>query len=526
MNIELLIRESVMSGVMSATEEVVMKVVMWCSSEYNFSGEEALRRLNISVNSKCDVKCDVKLKSKCDVKLSSKLEDKCDVKLKSKSKPRFALPYNGELDELCCQGLSKNQGLYTQCLITRMDSSAFCKSCKTSAECNNGVPEYGTIVERHKAYTEGIEFKDPSGKSPIPYAKIMKKQNVTQEEVLEEASKLNMIINPIHFEADPVKKSGRPALKKKEEVEVKAKGRPKKAKKVLELAGEEEDLFASLVMSANKNEKEVDIGSEDEVNEDADTVIMSDSEDEEDAKLDIAEDKEILAEELSSLIVVEEAAKLAAEEASKLAAEEAAKLAEEEASKLASKLAEEERKKKAADAKKEEERLEKESKKKAADEEKESKKKAADEEKELKKKAAEAKKEEERLEKEAKKKAAEEEKELKKKAAEAKKEEERLEKEAKKKAAEEEKSKKETKKSKKDENKSSAAEEKKVDAVVEEEEQDVVKRFEFEGKKYLKSKKSGIIYNMDQDVIGKWNEAKQRIDFYTNDEESCDEYEE
>jgi hypothetical protein len=502
MNIELLIRESVMSGVMSATEEVVMKVVMWCSSEYNFSGEEALRRLNISVNSKCDVKCDVKLKSKCDVKLSSKLEDKCDVKLKSKSKPRFALPYNGELDELCCQGLSKNQGLYTQCLITRMDSSAFCKSCKTSAECNNGVPEYGTIVERHKAYTEGIEFKDPSGKSPIPYAKIMKKQNVTQEEVLEEASKLNMIINPIHFEADPVKKSGRPALKKKEEVEVKAKGRPKKAKKVLELAGEEEDLFASLVMSANKNEKEVDIGSEDEVNEDADTVIMSDSEDEEDAKLDIAEDKEILAEELSSLIVVEEAANLAAEEAAKLAAEEASKLAEEEASKLAaeeasklaSKLAEEERKKKAADAKKEEERLEKESKKKAADEEKE----------------------------------------LKKKAAEAKKEEERLEKEAKKKAAEEEKSKKETKKSKKDENKSSAAEEKKVDAaeekkvdaVVEEEEQDVVKRFEFEGKKYLKSKKSGIIYNMDQDVIGKWNEAKQRIDFYTNDEESCDEYEE
>jgi len=58
----------------------------------------------------------------------------------------------------------------------------------------------------------------------------------------------------------------------------------------------------------------------------------------------------------------------------------------------------------------------------------------------------------------------------------------------------------------------------------EEEEPDVVKKFEFEGKKYLKSKKSGIIYNMEQDKIGKWNEAKQRIDFDVIEEESCDEY--
>ena len=55
---------------------------------------------------------------------------------------------------------------------------------------------------------------------------------------------------------------------------------------------------------------------------------------------------------------------------------------------------------------------------------------------------------------------------------------------------------------------------------------DVVKKIDFEGKKYLKSKNTGIIYNMDQDVIGKWNEEKQRIDFTEVDEESEDEYEE
>ena len=62
---------------------------------------------------------------------------------------------------------------------------------------------------------------------------------------------------------------------------------------------------------------------------------------------------------------------------------------------------------------------------------------------------------------------------------------------------------------------------------VEEEEEDVVKRFEFEGVKYLKSKKTGIIYNMEQDVIGKWNEKTGKIDFEeAGSEEEEDEYDE
>ena len=68
-----------------------------------------------------------------------------------------------------------------------------------------------------------------------------------------------------------------------------------------------------------------------------------------------------------------------------------------------------------------------------------------------------------------------------------------------------------------------------VAAVVEEEveeEADVVKRIEFEGVKYLKSKNTGIIYNMEQDVVGKWNDATQKIDFNpATDEEVEEEYE-
>ena len=40
----------------------------------------------------------------------------------------------------------------------------------------------------------------------------------------------------------------------------------------------------------------------------------------------------------------------------------------------------------------------------------------------------------------------------------------------------------------------------------------------------MKSKKTGVIYNMDQDVVGKWNESTQKIDF-VEQEESEDEYE-
>ena len=62
---------------------------------------------------------------------------------------------------------------------------------------------------------------------------------------------------------------------------------------------------------------------------------------------------------------------------------------------------------------------------------------------------------------------------------------------------------------------------------VDSQEPDKVKRFEFEGVKYLKSKNTGIIYNMEQDVVGKWNEQTNKIDFKEEeDEEEEDEYDE
>lgn len=65
-----------------------------------------------------------------------------------------------------------------------------------------------------------------------------------------------------------------------------------------------------------------------------------------------------------------------------------------------------------------------------------------------------------------------------------------------------------------------------------EDEPDIVKKIEFEGKKYLKSKKTGVIYdyteyvkNGEQVVIGKWNDISNKIEFNkTSDEEEEEEY--
>jgi hypothetical protein len=459
---------------MNGMKCVVREAIMEISRVYNFDGEEACRMLEL-------------------VKPVSKVNSVNSVaKLKPVKavKSSFPLPFNGIQDMSCCQSLRQNHGLYTQCQSGRMNGGEFCKSCQTQCDKNGGL-DYGTIGDRMKAHEEGVEFKDPSGKSPTAYSIVMKKLKLTREQVEEEAGKLNIIIAPNHFEEVATKKSGRPAkADKPEKTESKQKGRPKKSKKVLELAGEEEDLFASLVMSANKTSEEE--MSQDE--EDGKTVIMSDSEDDKTVEEVVTSNAEPNFEQpLEKEKPVEKAKK-------KKVISEAERLEKE---------AEKEAKKQALEA-------EKEAKKQALEAEKEAKKQALEAEKEAKKKAAE---EEKELAKQ-KKLALEAEKEAKKQALEA-------EKEAKKQALEAEKAKKELAKQQKEleKQKKSKEEAKPAAQVEDEEEADVVNKIEFEGKKYLRSKKTGIIYNMEQDVVGKWNAEKKRIDFNVEEEESEEEYE-
>lgn len=413
----------------NVAQELALRAVRECGHHYNFDAEEAIVMLGLT-------SVEVVHSSKGRSSSSSSVSKKERIEV---VKASFPLPFNGECNERKCCGLRQNNGLYTQCQVARKGEKRYCKTCEAQADKNgNGKPDYGTIEDR--LAVDIFDYVDPRGIRPVGYKKIMKKYKLSEEQVLEEAGKLNIIINMQHFSEVEEPRRGRKANPLKE-AKVKAegkKGRPKKTKKVLEIEGESEDLFASLVASASSMEDEEDVPL-------VSTPILS--------KKAVKSEEEKEAERLKK-----EADK--AEKEAKLAAEKADKEA-----KLAAKKAEKEAKLAA-------EKAEKESKLAAEKAEKEAKKEAEKAEKEAKAKAA-------------------------------------------------------------AENKAKAAKKKEVKIEVEEEEADVVKKIEFEGKKYLKSKKSGIVYDYkkyveeeEQVVVGKWNEEKSKIDFVETEEEEEEDYEE
>ena len=452
-----------MQNVNREIEKMMKSVVVVLSSKYNFDAEEAVRMI-------CE----------CEgLRKSSSRSKKTSSSKREVVKSAFALPYNGELKGECCFGLRLNSGLYTQCPSLRPEDGAYCASCNKQATKNeHGLPDYGSIQTRSSKYLKDEEFVDPSGKKPVAYTKIMKKLKLTEEQVREEAAKHNMTLDPRHF-VEVEKKSGRPAkvVSEKEPKELKAKGRPKKSKRVLELAGEEEDLFASLVMSSNKTVEE-------DVIAESVTSEVSESEDDNSSLGDV------------DVVVDAKPSKAVLAEQKKAEAQKKLALAEQKA---AEKLALAEQKKAEALAQQNQKKAEAEQKKLALAEQKAAEKLALAEQK--------------KAEAEQKKLALAE---LKKQEAELKKKPVTEKKVVEKKVLAKQKK---TKVDDDDDRPSPAF----VDPPAAEE-ADVVKKIMFEGKKYLKSKNTGIIYNMEQDVIGKWNEEKNRIDFDETGEESEEEY--
>jgi len=386
-----------------------MKIVICeLGSMYNFDTEEAIEKVNMKLNEKVE---------------KVKVEKVKVVKMK------YPMPFNNKKNENCCSGLRQNHGLYTQCESKKVKDSEYCKKCHNeSLKNSSGKPDYGTIDDRLEC---GVyEFRDPKGKSPIAYTKLMSKLKFTREEVEEEAKKFNYEIDGIHFEYSEEPKRGRPKSEKKVKDTTGQpsgkKGRPKKMNKEVEITSDVgEDIFAALIENANASASNVSI-------ESVENNVVS----------------EVVTEVVNSEKVEKDANKLE-KEAKKV--EKEAKKAEKDAKKL-----EKEAKKAEKDAKK-------------------------------------AEKEAKKAEKDAKK----------------------AEKEAKKAEKDAKKAEKETKKVEKVEPKQV------VDDNV-----DVVRKFEYEGTTYLKSKTTGVIYNMEQDLVGKWNEVTQKIDFEDIDEEEEDEYDE
>ena len=162
---------------------------------------------------------------------------------------KIVLPWSGE--EEGCKSIKYNMGLYTQCGESVLSGeSKYCVGC-VKEYSKKGEHRYGTVEERK---VKGImEYKDPRGKGVVRYTEIMKKLNLTKEEVLSEAKRRGVEVAECHFEEKSAKR-GRPRKEKEVVGEKKKRGRPKKEKEMVSnKAGE--DLIASL-LNESKAERE------------------------------------------------------------------------------------------------------------------------------------------------------------------------------------------------------------------------------------------------------------------------------
>jgi hypothetical protein len=235
------ISKSLEKMMVNVSLDMVLRVVEELSELYKFDSCEAIELLGLN---SVEVVEPV-LKSK---KVSKKPERVEKVK---PMKAAFQLPFTRGCED-CCEGLRKSQGLYTQCQLKKRENSSYCNGCEAQASKNaSGKPDCGTVEDRLSCGLN--DYRSPSGKQVVAYAKVMKKLGLSKEQVLEEASRLGLEIDEAHFEMQSESKKGRPKAEKSVSVsasvsEDKKKGRPKKSKKVLEI--ETNDIFAELVASS------------------------------------------------------------------------------------------------------------------------------------------------------------------------------------------------------------------------------------------------------------------------------------
>jgi hypothetical protein len=218
-------------------EIVRADVIRGCALKYNFSESEALSLVLVDI----------------------KEREGGRKKVVKVSKPLIPLPFTGEVSEDCCSGVRQNHGLLTQCHKLKCDSKEYCSGCQKQADKNaSGKPNSGSIEDRLAAFESGKEYRDPKGKAPVAYAKVMQKLKLSKEQVEEEAAKQKIDLPSDLFNA-AIAKRGRPKKNSavtsdtdSDKSEPKRRGRPKKTGKPVEVSTTE-DLFASLISEAKAN---------------------------------------------------------------------------------------------------------------------------------------------------------------------------------------------------------------------------------------------------------------------------------
>lgn len=345
-NASIQVTELLMRTLENAAKDLATRCIKECASKYDFNAEEAIQALGLESLSV--------IRKQMAKKSVSKVREPKERVAKEK-KSSIPMPFTSEgVDLTGCQGLAYNRGLFTQCAKKPMENGNYCKGCQSEADKNaSGCPDCGTVESRQNS---GLyEFKDPKGRKPTHYLKVLEKLKINTEQASAEAEKLQIWIDEAHLNA-PEKSQNKP------------KGRPKKVVAKVE-AENVSDLFAQLI--------------EDKDGEEILEVVEDNSEEEK---------KEAKSPKNAKLSEEEKAAKKAALEAERAAkkAEREAKAAEEKAEREAKRKTEVEQKKAEREAKAAEEKAEREAKREAEKAEREAKRQAEKAEREAKRQAEKA----------------------------------------------------------------------------------------------------------------------------------------
>jgi len=218
------ISKKVMKGMMDMIKESNEGLIRNLASKYGFNVEEELELLVE----------DMKAQSR------EKMERK---KPTGKSVP---LPYDGTIWDDCCKAIKPYHGLYSQCTNKRGDEE-YCASC-TKMEKNGKL--VGNISEREE---QGDEWRDPKGRKPVNYLKVLRYLHLTREDVDAYLLREDLHISEKHFieeEKSRARKAKSAATSDTDsEKESKKRGRPKKSEKVVEVSTTE-NLFDTLISDA------------------------------------------------------------------------------------------------------------------------------------------------------------------------------------------------------------------------------------------------------------------------------------
>lgn len=187
------------------SKTILTDAITVLSEKYGFSIDEAARTIGLD---------DITV-TKAPVKRARKTSEESEPKPKKAPKakvvkPKFALPWTGDVKPNLCKGIKSNNFLFTQCTSNpETEGARYCKTCQKQADENsNGKPSGGTVEDR--LAVGPLDYVGPKDKVKVfPYGNFLQKKGISREDAIAEAAKFDIEIPEYQFVVQE-RKRGRP----------------------------------------------------------------------------------------------------------------------------------------------------------------------------------------------------------------------------------------------------------------------------------------------------------------------------